>query len=144
MNLPPFIPSESILSEVAKSAAFEEHDSEVTLHFCEKERSLSLLNEFEPLPSSPEKVVLDHDRDSTMISHDDHLRWRIYGLWNFVRRRLWSPMKRIPQMSMGPSSLKCHTHSMQLQSQTCLVYHAHTRTTTTSWSSFVKLSGGWL
>jgi hypothetical protein len=30
-----FIPSESILSEVAKSAASEEHNSEVTLHFCE-------------------------------------------------------------------------------------------------------------
>ena len=33
----PFIPSESILSEVAKSATSEEHDSEVTLHFCEDE-----------------------------------------------------------------------------------------------------------
>src|SRR6185437_774632 len=45
-----FIPSESILSEVAKSSASEEHDSEVTLHFCEDERSLSLLSEFKPLP----------------------------------------------------------------------------------------------
>ena len=32
-----FIPSESILSEVAKSIASKEHDSEVTLHFCEDE-----------------------------------------------------------------------------------------------------------
>ena len=32
-----FIPSESILSEVAKYAASEEHNSEVTLHFCEDE-----------------------------------------------------------------------------------------------------------
>ena len=55
-----FIPSESILSEVAKSTAFEEHDSEVNLHFCEDERSLSLLSEFEHLPFGPEKVVL-HD-----------------------------------------------------------------------------------
>jgi len=31
------------------------------------------LSEFEPLPSGPEKVVLDHDRDSTMISHDESL-----------------------------------------------------------------------
>ena len=33
-----FISSEPILFRVAKSATFEEHDSEVTLHFCEKER----------------------------------------------------------------------------------------------------------
>ena len=31
------------------------------------------LSKFEPLPSSPEKVVLDHDRDSTMISHNESL-----------------------------------------------------------------------
>ena len=79
MHESPFIPSESILSEVAKSAASKEHDSEVTLHFCEDERSLSLLSEFEPLPSGPGEVVLDHDRDSTMISHYESLemenRW---------------------------------------------------------------------
>ena len=61
MHESPFIPSESILSEVAKSATSEEHDSEVTLHFFEDKQSLSILSEFEPLPSSPEKVVLDHD-----------------------------------------------------------------------------------
>ena len=37
------------------------------------------MSEFEPLPSGPEKVVLDHNRDSTMISHDESLemenRW---------------------------------------------------------------------
>ena len=71
MHESPFIPSESILSEVPKSS--EEHDSKVTLHFCEDERSSSLLSEFEPLPSGPEKVVLDYDRDSTMISHDESL-----------------------------------------------------------------------
>jgi len=31
------------------------------------------LSEFEPLPSGPEKVVLDYDRDSTMLSHDESL-----------------------------------------------------------------------
>ena len=61
MHESPFVPSESILSEVAKSAASEEHDSDVTLHFCVDKRSLSLLSEFEPLPSGPKKVVLDHD-----------------------------------------------------------------------------------
>ena len=29
--------------------------------------------EFEPLPSGPEKVVLDHDRGPTTISHDESL-----------------------------------------------------------------------
>ena len=71
MHESPFIPSESILSEVAKSAASKEHDSEATLHFCEDERSSSLLSEFESLSSGPKDVVLDHDRDSTMISHDE-------------------------------------------------------------------------
>ena len=31
------------------------------------------MSEFEPLPSGPKKVVLDHDRDSTMLSHDKSL-----------------------------------------------------------------------
>src|SRR6185312_3528804 len=74
-----FTPSEPILFEGAKLATSEEYHSEVTLHFCEDERSLSLLSEFEPLSSSLEKVVLDHDRDSTMLSHDESLemenRW---------------------------------------------------------------------
>ena len=69
----PSIPSESILFEVAKSATFEENNSEQLLRFCEDERSLSLLSEFEPLSSGPKEVVLDHDRDSTMISHDESL-----------------------------------------------------------------------
>ena len=79
MHESPFIPSESILSEVAKSATSEENNSEEILRFCEDERSFSLLSEFEPLSSSPKEVVLDHDQDSTMISHDEYLemenRW---------------------------------------------------------------------
>ena len=73
MHESPFIPSESILSEVAKSATSEENNSEEILRFCEDERSLFLLSEFEPLSSGPKEVVLDHDRDSTMISHDESL-----------------------------------------------------------------------
>ena len=61
MHESPFIPSESILSEVAKSAASKENNSEEILRFCEDERSLSLLSEFEPLSSGPKEVVLDHD-----------------------------------------------------------------------------------
>ena len=37
MHESPFIPSEPILSEVAKSVACEKHDLKVTLHFCEEE-----------------------------------------------------------------------------------------------------------
>ena len=54
MHESPFTPSEPVLSEVAKSAASDEHDSEVTFHFCGDERSLYLLSEFEPLPSGPD------------------------------------------------------------------------------------------
>ena len=79
MHESPFIPYESILSEVAKSVASEKHYLKVSLHFCEDGRLLSLFSEFEPLPSGSGKVVLEHDRDSTMISHDESLemenRW---------------------------------------------------------------------
>ena len=73
MHESPFIPSESILFEVAKSATFEENDLEEILRFCEDERSLSHLSEFEPLSSGPKEVVLDHDQDPTKISHDESL-----------------------------------------------------------------------
>ena len=79
MHESPFIPSESILSEVAKSTASKEHDSEVTLHFCEDEQSLSLLSQFEPLSSGLEYIVLDLDQDTNMILNDASLemenRW---------------------------------------------------------------------
>jgi len=71
MHESPFTSSKPILFEVAKSAASEENNSEEILRFCEDERSLSLLSKFEPLSSSPKEVVLNHDRDSTMISHDE-------------------------------------------------------------------------
>ena len=73
MHESPFISSESILFEVPKSATSEENNSEEILHFSEDERSLSLLSEFEPLSSGPKEVVFDHNRDSTMISHDESL-----------------------------------------------------------------------
>ena len=68
-----FISTEPILFEMARSATFEEYDSEEILHFCEDERSSSLSAEFEPLPAGPDYVVLDHDRNSTMIFHDKSL-----------------------------------------------------------------------
>ena len=73
MHESPFIPSEPILFEGVKPATSEENNSEEILRFCEDERSLSLLSEFEPLSSSPKEVVPNHDRDSTMISHDESL-----------------------------------------------------------------------
>jgi len=51
----------------------EEYDSEDSLHFCEEERSSSPLIEFEPLPDGLESDVLDIDRDTTMIFHDEPL-----------------------------------------------------------------------
>ena len=74
MHESPFIPSEFILFEVAKSATFEENNSEEILHFCEDELSSSLLTEFEHLPAGLDYVVLDHDRDSTMIFDDKSLQ----------------------------------------------------------------------
>ena len=37
------------------------YDSEETLHLCEDEQSSSPSIEFDPLPTGPEYVVLDHD-----------------------------------------------------------------------------------
>src|SRR6185312_2596298 len=66
MHESPFIPSEFILFEVAKFVTSEENNSEEILRFCEDERSLSLLSEFEPLSSGPKEVVLDHDESLDM------------------------------------------------------------------------------
>jgi hypothetical protein len=73
MHVSPFISSEPVLFEVAKFATREEYNLEEILDPCEEERSSSLSIEFEPLPTSPEYIVLDHDRDPTMISHDESL-----------------------------------------------------------------------
>jgi hypothetical protein len=129
---------------MAGSAISEEYDSNEIVHFCEDERSSSLLRKFEPLPSGPKKVVLDHDRDSTMISHDESLDMENPWAKEFCEAPTLEFDEKDSKMSIGLSSLKYHAHSMQLQSQTCLVHRAHTRTTTTLWSSSVKLSKGWL
>ena len=68
-----FVSLEPVLLEVAKSTTSEENNSEEILRFCEDERSLSLLSEFAPLSSGPKEVVLDHDRDSTIISQNESL-----------------------------------------------------------------------
>ena len=61
MHTSPFVSSEPVLLEVAKSATSEEYDLEDRLHYCEDERSSSPSNEFGPPPTGPEYVVLDLD-----------------------------------------------------------------------------------
>jgi hypothetical protein len=73
IHLSLFVSSESILFEVAKSATPKEYISKEILHLCEDERSSSLSIEFEPLPASPKYIILEHDQDPTMISHDESL-----------------------------------------------------------------------
>jgi hypothetical protein len=69
----PSVLSEPVLFEVAKSATSEEYNSEEILHLCEDEISSSPSIEFQPLPASPEYIVLNHDRDPTIIIHDESL-----------------------------------------------------------------------
>jgi hypothetical protein len=69
----PFISSKTVLFEAAKPATSKEYDSEEILHLGEDERSSSPSIEFEPLPVGSEYVVLDCDRDPTIIIHDQSL-----------------------------------------------------------------------
>ena len=71
MHTSPFISSKPVLLGALEPS--EEYDSEDSLHSHEDERSSSSLTEFEPLPDGPESVVLDLDRDTTMIFHDESL-----------------------------------------------------------------------
>ena len=68
MHTSPFISSEPVLLGVLESS--EEHDSECSLHSCEDEWSSSSSTDCEPLPDGLESVVLDLDRDTTMIFHN--------------------------------------------------------------------------
>jgi hypothetical protein len=63
-------PPESILKKDAEH--FKEDDSGEDSHSL-TERPSSPSIEFKPLPAGSEYVVLDHDRDPTMISHDESL-----------------------------------------------------------------------
>ena len=71
MHTSPFISSEPVLLGVLESS--EEYNSEDSLHFCEEESPSSPLIEFEPLLDDLEFVVLDLDRGTTMIFHDESL-----------------------------------------------------------------------
>ena len=63
---------ESLLKKDAERFIEEEDDSVEPVDISEFETPPIPPIEFEPHPSGPEKV-LDHDRDSTMISHDESL-----------------------------------------------------------------------
>ena len=63
---------ESLLEKYAERFIEEEDDSVEPVDISEFETPPIPPIEFEPHPSGPEKV-LDHDRDSTMISHDESL-----------------------------------------------------------------------
>jgi hypothetical protein len=71
MHTSPFTSSKPVLLEVLESS--EEYDLEDSLHSHEDERSSSSLTEFKPLPVGLESVVLNLDRDTTMIFHDESL-----------------------------------------------------------------------
>ena len=73
MHISLFISSELIFFDIAKPITSKGYDLEDTLHFCEDKRSSSPSIEFEPHPAGPECVVLDHDRESTLIFHDESL-----------------------------------------------------------------------
>ena len=71
MHTSPFMSSEPVLLGVLESS--EEYDPEDSLHFCGDERSSSPLIEFEPLPDGLESVVLNLDRDTSIIFYDESL-----------------------------------------------------------------------
>ena len=64
---------ESLLEKDAERFIEEEDDSVELGDISEFETPPRPPIEFEPLPSFPEKVVLDHDQDPTTISHDESL-----------------------------------------------------------------------
>ena len=80
-----FISSKPVLFEMLGTAISEEYDLNEIVHFCEDERTSSPLNEFEPLSSGLEYIVLDLDRDTNMILNNASLemenRWamKFYG-----------------------------------------------------------------
>jgi hypothetical protein len=137
-----FTSSEHLLIEIAESSNSHEYDSGEILHPCEDERSSSLSTDFEPLPAGPHHVVFlimieSQHRSSMMVP----LRWRIHGPWNLVRHGLWNSYERIPLTNMVDSLLIYHMNHAcitPLQSRTCVVHCAHTRATTTFWSSFAR------
>ncbi|RCV37715.1 hypothetical protein SETIT_8G085100v2 [Setaria italica] len=73
MRVSPFVLSEPVPFKVAEFAAPKECNSEETLHICGDERSPSPSIEFEPLHAGQYHVVFDHDRESTLIFHDESL-----------------------------------------------------------------------
>ena len=56
--------------------------------------SSSSLTEFEPLPDGPESVVLDLDRDTTMIFHDESLKMENQWAMEFCEAPTLEPKEK--------------------------------------------------
>jgi hypothetical protein len=68
-----FVDSPKSLPEKDDEEFIEEDEPAEPIYISEFETPPRPPIEFEPLPSGPKKVVLDHDQDSTTISHDESL-----------------------------------------------------------------------
>jgi hypothetical protein len=105
------------------------------------------LIEFKPFLAGPEYVVLDHDRDPTMIPHDESLKMENPWAMKFCEAPALESEGKDSIDDMAVSILKYHKNyacSMPLQIQARFVPRARMRTTTTLRSSLVKSLGGWL
>ena len=99
------------------------------------------MSESEPLPSGPEKVVLDHDRDSTMISHDESLEMENRWAMKFCEAPTLEFIEMDSIYEHGSFLVipqKPCTLSMPLQSQARIVPRAHMRTITALRSFLAK------
>ena len=130
----PFISSEPVLFEMVGTAISKEYDSNETLHFCEDERSSSPLSMFEPLPSGPEYIILDHDWDINMTLHDASLEMENQWAMEFYE----APTLEYKEKDSSLKYHKNHARLMPLQSQSRFVPWAYTRNTTALRSSHAK------
>jgi hypothetical protein len=148
MHVSPFVSSEPVLFEVAKSVISKEYNLQGILHISEdKPSSSSSSIEFEPLPAGPEYVVLDHDQDQTMISHNESLEMENPWVMEFCEAPTLKSGEKdsinkhgsfIVEMTQEPCSFNASSEFAMLCARAC------TRTTTTLRSSLVKSLGGWL
>ena len=131
MHTSPFVSSDPVLLEDVESS--EEYDSKDSLHFCEDDHSSSPLIECEPLPVSPEYVVIGLYQDTSMSFHDKSLEMENQWAKESCEEPTLESNEKDSSNEHGNFTFTYHVnhaHSMQLQSQACLVHRAHTRTTT--------------
>ena len=143
MHISPFISSEPILFEITKPIS-KEYGLEDTLYLCEDEQSSSTSIDFELLPVGPEYVVLDHDRDTTLIFHDASLEMENPWAMEFCEVLTLESEEKDSMDEHGTVifELQC-SFNVSLESAKFSAPHT-TRTTTTLRSSSTKYSEGWL